>query len=105
MNKVDEFYEKRITLEEINRKLVSGYSIYTVSVLQAVEPVKIEISLPDVFQSINKDHFLSICWRLKRMLGDDVRKEITAKVVKELTEELEEIKRQVKMDFLEEGEK
>lgn len=104
MNKVDEFYEKRTTLEEVNRKL-SGHPLYVVGVLQAVEPVKIEISLHDVFRSIDKDHFVAICWRLKRMFEDDVRKEITAKVISELTEELEKIKKQVKIDFLEEEDK
>ena len=99
INKVDEFYKKRTTLEEINRKLKNGYPIYVVNVLEGVEPVKIEISLKDVYQSIDKDHFKAICWRLKRMFEDNVRKELAKLVVNELTEELVKIKDQIKKDF------
>lgn len=97
INKIDEFYKKKVTLGEVKRKL-ENYALYYVDVSESSAHIRLDIRFVDVFQSIDKKHLTEIHWRLKRML-EDIRKELSAKLVNELEEELEKLKEDIQEDF------
>ena len=97
INKIDEFYKKKGTLEEIERKL-KHYELYCVDVSESSAHIQLDIKFVDVFRSIDKKHLTELHWRLKRML-EDVRKELSTKIVNELEEELEKLKKDIQEDF------
>lgn len=97
INKIDEFYKKKVTLGEVKRKL-KHYALYCVEVSESSAHIQLDIKFLDVFQSIDKKHLTEIPWGLKRML-EDIQKELSAKIVEELEEELEGLKKDIQEDF------
>jgi len=106
INKIDEFYLRKRTLEDLKDKL-EHYSLFTVEVKSGTEREEaLVIKFHSVYHALDQGHRKVMYWKLREMLIDDVREELSKKLVKVLEKELEELKKEIRKDFnLEEGSK
>ena len=96
INKIDEFYLRKKTLEDLKGKL-EHYSLFTVDVNS--NEGSLIIKFHTVYNALDQGHRAVMYWKLREMFIDDVREELSKKLVKVLEKELEELKEEIRKDF------